>query len=82
MLLFFTADDQLNRLMTQLEDLEELKDEFDDEEEYEETKAETLDQLKEFQLFLEKTLSGDLTLIDQFGSAQLVRCLFQLLGQA
>mmetsp|Transcript_27418 Transcript_27418/g.38774 ORF Transcript_27418/g.38774 Transcript_27418/m.38774 type:complete len:190 (+) Transcript_27418:31-600(+) len=63
-------DDQLNRLLTQLEDLEELKDEFEDGE-YEETKAETLAQLREFQAFLEKTVSGDMTLIDAFGSAQL-----------
>lgn len=41
--------------------------------EYEETKAETLDQLREFQAFLERTLTGDMTLVDEFGTAQLVR---------
>ncbi len=39
--------------------------------EYAETRAETLDQLREFQSFLEKSLSGDMTLVDQFGAAQL-----------
>lgn len=40
--------------------------------EYEEEKKETLDQLKEFQVFLEKSLSGDMSLVDEFGTAQLV----------
>eukprot|EP00457_Paulinella_chromatophora_P015541 gb/GEZN01016174.1/.p1 GENE.gb/GEZN01016174.1/~~gb/GEZN01016174.1/.p1 ORF type:complete len:211 (+),score=40.49 gb/GEZN01016174.1/:82-714(+) len=64
-------DNQLNRLMLQLEDIEELKDEFDSKEEYEQTKEETLAQLREFQSFLEKSISGDLNLMDAFGSAQL-----------
>ena len=103
-------NDQLNRLFTQLEDLEELKDgqsshsshlslspplhlqlpcppavcraplpscafplwsaEFSAEE-YEETKAETLNQLSDFQAFLQQALSGDLTLVDEFGAASL-----------
>lgn len=41
------------------------------ESEYAETKVETLDQLREFQFFLEKSLSGDMTLVDEFGAAQL-----------
>jgi len=41
-------------------------------EEYDETKAETLDQLREFQAFLERSLRGDMTLVDEFGHAQLV----------
>ena len=32
-------------------------------EEYNETKAETLDQLREFQAFLERSLRGDMTLV-------------------
>eukprot|EP00808_Paulinella_micropora_P006725 g23008.t1 len=64
-------DNQLNRLMLQLEDIEELKDEFESKEEYEQTKDETLAQLREFQAFLEKSISGDLNLMDAFGSAQL-----------
>jgi hypothetical protein len=39
--------------------------------EYDETKAETLDQLREFQAFLERSLRGDMTLVDEFGTAQL-----------
>ena len=60
----------MNRLLTQLEDLEELKDEFSADE-YNETKAETLDQLREFQIFLERSIRGDMTLVDEFGAAQL-----------
>ena len=62
--------DQLNRLLTQVEDLEVLKDEFELDE-YEETKKETFDMLSEFQIFLSRTLQGDISLIDEFGSAQL-----------
>ena len=40
-------NDQLERLVQQLHDLEECKDDLD-EEEYEETKKETLDQLQVF----------------------------------
>ena len=40
-------------------------------EEYDETKAETLSQLREFQQFLERSLRGDMTLVDEFGTAQL-----------
>jgi len=62
--------DQLDRLFTQLEDLEELKDEFE-QNEYIEQKQETIDQLRDFQAFMEKSLAGDMTLIDEFGAAQL-----------
>ena len=40
-------NDQLERLVQQLHDLDECKDDLDDEE-YEETKKETLDQLQVF----------------------------------
>jgi len=70
-LLKANINDQLSRLMLQLEDVEELKEEFDSKDEYEETKRETIEQLKEFQAFLAKSISGDLTLMDEFGSAQL-----------
>src|SRR5690554_5968812 len=46
--------------------------EFDDEEEYAESKEETMEQLKQFQAFLTKMLSGDMTLMDEFATAQLV----------
>lgn len=39
---------------------------------------ETVDQLKEFQSFLEKATKGNMSLVDEFGAAQLVslRCSF------
>jgi hypothetical protein len=39
--------------------------------EYDETKSETLSQLREFQAFLERSLTGDMSLVDEFGAAQL-----------
>lgn len=70
LLLKSMISDQLARLLTQLEDLEELKEEFSTQE-YNEIHQETTDQLREFEIFLAKSLSGDLTLVDEFGSAQL-----------
>eukprot|EP00456_Euglypha_rotunda_P059979 TRINITY_DN50179_c0_g1_i1.p1 TRINITY_DN50179_c0_g1~~TRINITY_DN50179_c0_g1_i1.p1 ORF type:complete len:200 (+),score=37.28 TRINITY_DN50179_c0_g1_i1:53-652(+) len=70
-LLKSNINDQLNRLMLQLEDVEELKDEFDSKEEYDEAKRETMEQLRDFQAFLAKSVSGDMTLTDEFGAAQL-----------
>ena len=43
-----------------------------DEEEYEETKEETLAQLKEFQHSLDKATSGNITLEDELSSLKLV----------
>jgi hypothetical protein len=63
---------QLARLLTQLQDCEDLRDALD-EEEYESTKRETMEQLKEFQISLQKMMSGDNTLVDRLGSVQLVR---------
>jgi hypothetical protein len=62
--------DQLNRLVSQLEDLEEMKDEMDPDE-YNETKEQTIDQMKEFQAFLKKAIGGNMTLVNEFGSVQL-----------
>lgn len=45
-------NDQLERLLSQLSDLEELKAELT-EQEYEEMKQETLDQITDFEKFLE-----------------------------
>lgn len=50
------VEDQLNRLLTQLQDLEDLKDELDPEE-YKQTKEDTIAQLKEFRLSLQKVHS-------------------------
>ena len=54
------------------------RDDFE-EDEYEETKAETLEQLKEFDQTLQKMMTGDLGLVDKFAAMQLVRCLHMLL---
>ncbi|XP_063227672.1 protein LZIC-like [Bacillus rossius redtenbacheri] len=61
---------QLERLVQQLADLEECKDDLD-EAEYEETKQDTLDQLQEFNNTMSRMMSGDMTLIDHLGSVQL-----------
>lgn len=49
-----------------------VRDELDPEE-YEETKQETLDQLKEFNASLTKMKGGDMTLVDELNRMQLVR---------
>ncbi|XP_064476489.1 protein LZIC-like [Ornithodoros turicata] len=61
---------QLDRLMTQLSDLEECKAELDDDE-YTETKSDTLDQLREFHDYLKKITSGDMTLVDDLSGMQI-----------
>ena len=65
-----SIDKQLNRLLTQLEDLEEFKDELE-ENEYDETKAETMAQLREFEASLEELTRGDMTLVSETNSLQL-----------
>ncbi|GAB5358898.1 hypothetical protein AAMO2058_000498400 [Amorphochlora amoebiformis] len=66
-LLRANINDQINRLLDQLEDLEELKDEFE-EGEYEESKQETMAQLREFQEFLERSVQGDMSLVSEYGA--------------
>lgn len=63
-------EEQLDRLVNQLSDLEECKEDLDDDE-YEETKKETLEQLREFDASLKKMMAGDMTLVDQFNGMQL-----------
>lgn len=63
-------EEQLDRLMQQLQDLEECREDLD-EDEYEETKKETLEQLSEFNDSLKKIMSGDMTLVDELGGMQL-----------
>ncbi|XP_063979630.1 protein LZIC-like [Diachasmimorpha longicaudata] len=63
-------EEQLDRLVQQLEDLEECKEDLE-ESEYEETKGETMDQLREFNESLQRMISGDMTLVDQLGAMQL-----------
>ena len=47
-----------------------------DEDEYEETKKETLEQLKEFKDTLDKFAAGNVTLVDEISSMQLVYNIF------
>ena len=87
-------EDQLDRLMSQLSDLEECRflqskvyilDVGDnkffpicscreelDEDEYEETKQETLEQLKDFNETLTRMKGGDLSLVNEVNRIQLV----------
>lgn len=44
-----------------------------DADEYEETKRETLEQLREISDSLKKIMSGDMTLVDELSGMQLVR---------
>jgi len=63
-------EEQLGRLVDQLKDLEEAREDLDAEE-YEETKNETLEQLKEFQASLQKMVAGEMSLVDEFNAMQL-----------
>lgn len=44
-----------------------------DKDEYEETKQETLEQLREFNESLKKMMAGDMTLVDELSRWQLVK---------
>ncbi len=63
---------QLGRLLEQLQDLTDFKDELD-EDEWVEMKEDTLEALSEMKANLTKMMSGDMTLVSQFGQIQLVR---------
>lgn len=65
------VENQLDRLMEQLADLESYKDNLDPAE-YEETKKDTIEQLKELNQSLTKLVNGDMSLIDAVGAVQLV----------
>uniref|UniRef100_H2Z7E7 Beta-catenin-interacting ICAT domain-containing protein n=1 Tax=Ciona savignyi TaxID=51511 RepID=H2Z7E7_CIOSA len=60
---------QVDRLVQQLADLEESKDELEDE--YEDMKNETIEQLKEVKESLEKMVKGDVSLINEVNAMQL-----------
>ena len=64
------VESQLERLLTQLSDLEDMKAELD-EGEYESTRNETIQQMKEFEETLDKLMKGDMTLVSSIGSVQL-----------
>ncbi|RNA28794.1 hypothetical protein BpHYR1_007028 [Brachionus plicatilis] len=61
---------QLDRLIDQLKDIEESKDDMSDEE-YTEQKQETLEQLKELNASVAKFKEGNLSLVDQMNAIQL-----------
>jgi uncharacterized protein (UPF0335 family) len=63
------VEEQLSRLLNQLKDLEDNKEDLA--EEYDEMKADTIAQLKEFQASLKKMMQGNMTLVDAFGGMQL-----------
>ena len=63
-------EDQLERLLSQLADLDELKSELSDEE-YQSEKKSTLEQLTEFQATLEKMTAGSVSLTTQYDAAKL-----------
>eukprot|EP00057_Strongylocentrotus_purpuratus_P029259 XP_011683733.1 PREDICTED: protein LZIC [Strongylocentrotus purpuratus] len=62
--------EQLDRLVNQLCDLEEVREDLDDDE-YEETKRDTMEQLEEFNNSLEKIMKGNMSLVDQLSGIQL-----------
>lgn len=61
---------QLTRLLTQLQDLEELKAELDPAE-YDSMKQETLAEMRDFEAQLERWKSGDISLVDRINAIQL-----------
>jgi hypothetical protein len=63
-------EEQLNRLLGQLQDCEDLKEDLD-EDEYLETKRDTLTQLEEFRGSLSRMETGDMTLVDQINAVQI-----------
>ncbi|KAF2880181.1 hypothetical protein ILUMI_25982 [Ignelater luminosus] len=63
-------ENQLDRLVEQLADLENCKDELDSAE-YEETKEDTMEQLKELNISLTKLVNGDISLVSELGAMQL-----------
>jgi len=63
-------ENQLNRLLAQLQDLDDLKDELEDDE-IEDIRADTLEQMEEFEASLSRLMSGDVTLVDSLGSVQI-----------
>ncbi|KAH3731580.1 Zinc finger protein [Pelomyxa schiedti] len=61
---------QLNRLLAQLQDLDDLQDELEPEE-IEDIKADTLQQMQEFEASLVKMMSGNITLVNEIGLTRL-----------
>ncbi|KAL6431452.1 protein LZIC-like [Cataglyphis hispanica] len=63
-------EEQLDRLVQQLEDLEDCRVTLD-ETDYQESKEDTMEQLREFNESLQRMISGDMTLINELGAMQL-----------
>ena len=64
------VEQQLHRLLCQLKDLDELKDQLT-EEEIRETRSETMEELREFRDSLDRMISGDMTLMTELGAMRL-----------
>ncbi|KYM77874.1 Protein LZIC, partial [Atta colombica] len=65
-------EEQLDRLVQQLEDLEDCRiNETLDETDYQECKEDTMEQLREFNESLQRMISGNMTLVDELGAMQL-----------
>ncbi|XP_066251138.1 protein LZIC-like [Euwallacea similis] len=64
------VENQLDRLLEQLSDLESCKDSLDSLE-YDETKEETMEQLKELNESLTKLVNGNISLVSSLGAIQL-----------
>lgn len=64
------VEGQLHRLLCQLKDLDECKDDLT-EDEIRETRSETMEELKEFQENLDRMIKGDMTLMDELGALRL-----------
>lgn len=64
------VENQLHRLLCQLKDLDELKDQLT-EDEIRETRSETMDELREFRDSLDRMVAGDMTLMTELGAMRL-----------
>ena len=64
------VESQLNRLLTQLQDIEDSKADLDDSE-YNEMKSQTIADLSVFETSLRRLMEGDVTLVDQLSSVQM-----------
>jgi hypothetical protein len=66
------VEEQMQRLLSQLEDLEAEKDNLEPEE-YQDMRNDTIEQLREFKKSLEKMMAGNMTLVNELNGVQLVR---------
>jgi len=64
------VEEQFERLVRQLSDIEEMRDDLDDDE-YEEMKSDSIQQLEEMKDLLQKTKQGDMSLVDDVNRMQL-----------